>query len=183
MATTTPANVFPSGIKPFKERKLPKLICMFDVDGTLNPARQAATPEMISILKKLRGYTATAFVSGSDLKKIEEQLNTGDQSGASISEAIEERCADQGTGCLMCSVGAVRLLPIREWIDSLQARKATSSCEFYQRGRRGAVSEARQLLIAVHERDRSSHQAVRINARPVILPHSQSMCISFSSSS
>ncbi|CAD6589697.1 MAG: Phosphomannomutase [Tremellales sp. Tagirdzhanova-0007] len=80
MATTTPANVFPSGIKPFKERKLPKLICMFDVDGTLNPARQAATPEMISILKKLRGYTATAFVSGSDLKKIEEQLNTGDQS-------------------------------------------------------------------------------------------------------
>jgi len=74
MATTTPANVFPEGVKPFAERKLPKTICMFDVDGTLSLARLAAKPEMHAALKKLRTITAVAVVGGSDLKKIREQL-------------------------------------------------------------------------------------------------------------
>jgi phosphomannomutase len=74
MATTTPANVFPKGIKPFAERKHPKVICMFDVDGTLTPARLQGSKEMLDSLKKLREYTATAFVGGSDFKKIEWQL-------------------------------------------------------------------------------------------------------------
>ena len=103
MASTTPANVFPSGIIPFKERKLPKSICMFDVDGTLSLARQSATPEMIATLKKLRGYTATAFVSGSDLKKIEEQLKNGDQSGASRCEAVGI-CSDERDGVVSRAV-------------------------------------------------------------------------------
>ena len=74
MATTTPANVFPAGIKPFAERKHPKTICMFDVDGTLTPARLQGSPEMLQSLKKLREYTATAFVGGSNFPKIEWQL-------------------------------------------------------------------------------------------------------------
>ena len=74
MATTTPANVFPKGIKPFAERRHPKVICMFDVDGTLTPARLQGSKEMLDSLKRLRGYTATAFVGGSDFKKIEWQL-------------------------------------------------------------------------------------------------------------
>jgi len=74
MATTTPANVFPTGIKPFAERKHPKVICMFDVDGTLTPARLQGSKTMLDSLKKLREYTATAFVGGSDFKKIEWQL-------------------------------------------------------------------------------------------------------------
>lgn len=78
---TTPANVFPPGVKPFTERVLPKSICMFDVDGTLTPARDNATPEMMATLKKLRDYTAVAFVSGSDLIKIQEQLGFGGHSG------------------------------------------------------------------------------------------------------
>lgn len=75
MATTTPVDVFPAGVKPFAERKLPKTICMFDVDGTLSLPRLAAEPEMHAALKKLREITAVAIVGGSDLKKIREQLD------------------------------------------------------------------------------------------------------------
>lgn len=80
---------------------------MFDVDGTLTPARQNATPEMIAIIKKLRGYTATAFVSGSDLPKIEDQLGKSGQSGESeildftdlgrAGEGVEERDGWRGS--------------------------------------------------------------------------------------
>jgi len=81
MATTSPANIFPAGVKPFTERRFPKSICMFDVDGTLTPARRDATPEMIEAMRKLREYTATAFVSGSDLVKIQDQLGVGGANG------------------------------------------------------------------------------------------------------
>jgi phosphomannomutase len=85
MATTTPANVFPKGIKPFAERKHPKVICMFDVDGTLTPARLQGSKEMLDSLKKLREYTATAFVGGSDFKKIEWQLEILNEKSKPIS--------------------------------------------------------------------------------------------------
>jgi hypothetical protein len=65
---------FPAGVKPFAERQFPQTICMFDVDGTLSPARLSASPEMLETLKKLREKCAIAFVGGSDLKKIAEQL-------------------------------------------------------------------------------------------------------------
>ncbi|WVQ93623.1 hypothetical protein IAU59_000699 [Kwoniella sp. CBS 9459] len=71
-STTT----FPPGVKPFAERKFPKTICMFDVDGTLSLARQEASPEMKATLKELREYTAVAFVGGSDLGKILEQVGS-----------------------------------------------------------------------------------------------------------
>lgn len=70
---STPGQ-FPPGVKPFAERKQPKTICMFDVDGTLTPARLKASPTMISHLAKLREVCAIAFVGGSDLVKQEEQL-------------------------------------------------------------------------------------------------------------
>ncbi|KAK6905460.1 hypothetical protein I203_106289 [Kwoniella mangroviensis CBS 8507] len=69
-------NTFPAGVLPFEQRKFPKTICMFDVDGTLSLARQEATPEMFATLKKLREYTAVAFVGGSDLSKILEQVRS-----------------------------------------------------------------------------------------------------------
>lgn len=47
---------------------------MFDVDGTLTPARLQGSPEMLNALKRLREHTVTAFVGGSDFKKIEWQL-------------------------------------------------------------------------------------------------------------
>lgn len=68
------ASLYPAGVKPISERPQPKTICMFDVDGTLTPARLKASPTMIGHLKALRDVCATAFVGGSDLAKQEEQL-------------------------------------------------------------------------------------------------------------
>ncbi|XP_034043501.1 phosphomannomutase 2 [Thalassophryne amazonica] len=49
-------------------------ICLFDVDGTITPARQSASPEMAAFLQKLRSRVRLGVVSGSDLCKIKEQL-------------------------------------------------------------------------------------------------------------
>jgi phosphomannomutase len=89
MATTTPANVFPEGITPFAQRKHPKTICMFDVDGTLTPARLQGSKEMLASLKKLREHTATAFVGGSDFKKIEWQLEILGENSMSCPSSLE----------------------------------------------------------------------------------------------
>lgn len=79
----------------FASRPLKKL-CLFDVDGTLTPARQVCTnydrllqqiydvseqvasPEIIETLRNLRKKLVIGFVGGSDLAKITEQLQTGD---------------------------------------------------------------------------------------------------------
>jgi len=90
MASSTPKNVFPEGIKPFTERKYPKTICMFDVDGTLSLARQAAKPEMQEALRKLRDITAIAFLGGSDYVKIEEQLHVDGQNGEFVHQELWE---------------------------------------------------------------------------------------------
>jgi phosphomannomutase len=60
---------------PFSQRPLPTTLCLFDVDGTLSLARQAAKPEMLHLLAELRKKCAIGFVGGSDLGKIREQLN------------------------------------------------------------------------------------------------------------
>ena len=50
------------------------ILVLFDVDGTLTPARKSATPEVLEILKKLRTKATIGFVGGSDLPKQVEQL-------------------------------------------------------------------------------------------------------------
>ncbi|KAJ7050527.1 eukaryotic phosphomannomutase [Mycena amicta] len=52
-----------------------KKLVLFDVDETLTLARQAASQEMLDVLRVLREKVAIGFVSGSDIKKIEEQLS------------------------------------------------------------------------------------------------------------
>ncbi|OAX38976.1 eukaryotic phosphomannomutase [Rhizopogon vinicolor AM-OR11-026] len=61
----------------FAERPIKKLV-LFDVDGTLTPARQSASPEIIQLLRALRKNIAIGFVGGSDFVKISEQLGVGD---------------------------------------------------------------------------------------------------------
>jgi len=61
----------------FANRPIKKLV-LFDVDGTLTPARQKASPEMIHLLRELRKKVAIGFVGGSDLAKISEQLAVAD---------------------------------------------------------------------------------------------------------
>lgn len=64
----------PAGTAPFADRTHPKTICMFDVDGTLTVPRQQASKEMLQLLRDLRKECVIAFVGGSDLVKIAEQL-------------------------------------------------------------------------------------------------------------
>lgn len=50
-------------------------ICLFDVDGTLTQPRQKANNETLDfLLKKLKPVSHLAIVSGSDMKKVAEQL-------------------------------------------------------------------------------------------------------------
>lgn len=75
----------------FADRPIKKLL-LFDVDGTLTPARQvrvlsvslstsaktslqAASAEILDLLKELKKKVVIGFVGGSDLVKITEQLS------------------------------------------------------------------------------------------------------------
>ncbi|CDZ96657.1 phosphomannomutase pmm1 [Phaffia rhodozyma] len=80
-------------IVPLESRPKPKTICMFDVDGTLTPARQDASPEILATLQKLRQVCAIAFVGGSDLPKIIEQLSTG---GSDVINSFDYCFAENG---------------------------------------------------------------------------------------
>lgn len=60
----------------FTDREQPKTICLFDVDGTLTPARLTVSPEMKQLLQDLRKKCVIGFVGGSDFSKQLEQLGT-----------------------------------------------------------------------------------------------------------
>ena len=53
----------------------PKVLCLFDVDGTLTAARQVITPEMKAFLARVRQKVTLGVVGGSDYGKINEQLD------------------------------------------------------------------------------------------------------------
>jgi phosphomannomutase len=76
----------------FSDRPLKKLF-LFDVDGTLSPARQAASPEVLQVLKDLRKKVVIGFVGGSDLIKISEQLSVH---GSNAIEAFDFAFAENG---------------------------------------------------------------------------------------
>lgn len=61
-------------VASFADRKHPKVLCLFDVDGTLTLARQSMSPEFLDLLAQLRKTCVTGVVGGSDLKKVREQL-------------------------------------------------------------------------------------------------------------
>ncbi|RKO91705.1 eukaryotic phosphomannomutase [Blyttiomyces helicus] len=52
----------------------PSILVLFDVDGTLTPARKEITPEVKQLLADLRKKAVIGFVGGSDLSKQKEQL-------------------------------------------------------------------------------------------------------------
>lgn len=45
-----------------KDRPVKETICLFDVDGTLTPARQQVSAEMLKLLSDLRQKCAIGFV-------------------------------------------------------------------------------------------------------------------------
>ncbi|KZF26871.1 eukaryotic phosphomannomutase [Xylona heveae TC161] len=69
---TEAASLYP----PIEQRPVANTICLFDVDGTLTPARGSISPQMLELLSRLRHRVAIGFVGGSDLVKQQEQLGT-----------------------------------------------------------------------------------------------------------
>ncbi|KAF2454785.1 eukaryotic phosphomannomutase [Lineolata rhizophorae] len=65
-----------SVVPPLKDRPVKNTICLFDVDGTLSPARKSASPSMLQLLSELRHKVAIGSVGGSDLAKQQEQLGS-----------------------------------------------------------------------------------------------------------
>jgi len=61
-------------LSDFGPRENPETLVLFDVDGTLTPARRFVTPDMVETLEKLRKKAVIGFVGGSDFVKQEEQL-------------------------------------------------------------------------------------------------------------
>ena len=55
----------------------PRIIALFDVDGTLTIPRGEVTPEMMAFMKDLSKKITVGIVGGSDLPKQEEQLGDG----------------------------------------------------------------------------------------------------------
>lgn len=70
-----------SAFPPLKDRAIKDTLVLFDVDGTLTPARQDVSQDMLTLLQKLRTQVAIGFVGGSDLPKQQEQLATNDVNG------------------------------------------------------------------------------------------------------
>ncbi|KAJ3514193.1 hypothetical protein NLJ89_g2512 [Agrocybe chaxingu] len=95
----------------FADRPLKKL-CLFDVDGTLTPARQTVSPEMLDILRELRKKLVIGFVGGSDLVKITEQLQTGT---SNILEIFDYAFAENGLTAFKLG----KPLPSQSFIDFL----------------------------------------------------------------
>ncbi|KAF2185009.1 eukaryotic phosphomannomutase [Zopfia rhizophila CBS 207.26] len=63
-------------VPPLNQRPVKNTICLFDVDGTLTPARLAVSPEMLQLLSALRHKVAIGYVGGSNHAKQQEQLGT-----------------------------------------------------------------------------------------------------------
>ncbi|XP_031554162.1 phosphomannomutase-like [Actinia tenebrosa] len=54
------------------------ILCLFDVDGTVTPARLNIKPEMKTMMAELRKKVKVGLVGGSDFVKIQEQMGGDD---------------------------------------------------------------------------------------------------------
>ncbi|XP_035259773.1 phosphomannomutase 1-like isoform X1 [Anguilla anguilla] len=55
------------------------VLCLFDVDGTLTPAREKIDPQLDEFFQSLRRKVKIGVVGGSDYSKIAEQLGNGEE--------------------------------------------------------------------------------------------------------
>lgn len=76
-----------------KDRPIKNTVCLFDVDGTLTPARRDVSPEVLTALANLRQKVAIGFVGGSNLPKQQEQLGVG---GVSVQTMFDFCFAENG---------------------------------------------------------------------------------------
>jgi len=68
-----------------------KILCLFDVDGTLTAPREESTPEMRDfLLEKLKKKVVVGIVGGSDLVKQQEQM------GSNITSEVDYSFSENG---------------------------------------------------------------------------------------
>ncbi|KAH0499369.1 hypothetical protein TgHK011_006570 [Trichoderma gracile] len=113
---------------PLEERPLKDTICLFDVDGTLTPARLDASPEILSLLQSLRQKCAIGFVGGSDLVKQEEQL--GKPAGAPVTSLFDFCFAENGLTAYKLGQPLASNSFIR-WIGEPQYKELVNFCLHY----------------------------------------------------
>lgn len=71
-----------------------KILCLFDVDGTLTAPRLQVLPDMTEFLDQVKDKVTIGIVGGSDYKKIEEQLNSND--GRSVLDKFSYTFSENG---------------------------------------------------------------------------------------
>ncbi|PKU82013.1 Phosphomannomutase [Dendrobium catenatum] len=76
--------------------RMPGLIVLFDVDGTLTAPRKAITPKMLQFMQDLRKVVTVGVVGGSDLVKISEQLGKSDTSCCAVISDYDYVFAENG---------------------------------------------------------------------------------------
>ena len=154
---------------PLEERPLKDTICLFDVDGTLTPARlvrrppplaispnkanhrQSASPEILSILASLRTKCAIGFVGGSDLNKQQEQI--GKPAGVPVTTLFDFCFAENG----LTAYKLGQELPSNsfiKWIGESQYQELVNFCLHYVADlqipvKRGTFVEFRNGMINV----------------------------------
>ncbi|ORX88318.1 eukaryotic phosphomannomutase [Basidiobolus meristosporus CBS 931.73] len=129
------------------DRQSPDTLVLFDVDGTLTPARESVSPEMLDTLTQLRKKVVIGFVGGSDFSKQLEQL------GDDVTERFDFAFSENG-------LTAYRLgkpLPAQSFIQYLGEERYTKLVNFILRyiadmeipRKRGTFIEFRKGMINV----------------------------------
>ncbi|MBW0483152.1 hypothetical protein O181_022867 [Austropuccinia psidii MF-1] len=159
-----PANSPSDMAQSFSSRPLGSTLVLFDVDGTLTPARRSASPEMLALLRKLRQKVVIGFVGGSDLVKIREQLETSPSE--SVLENFDYCFAENG----LTAYKAGELLATQSFIKHLGEEKYKKLVNFCLREiseldipiKRGTFVEFRNGMINVSPIGRNASTAERI---------------------
>eukprot|EP00052_Salpingoeca_macrocollata_P027674 m.263972 g.263972 ORF g.263972 m.263972 type:complete len:329 (+) comp22768_c1_seq1:2526-3512(+) len=74
-ASASSLKIFAVVFPPDQAQKMSKkILCLFDVDGTLTVPRKVIADEMYGFLQRLRSKVTLGLVGGSDLVKIQEQM-------------------------------------------------------------------------------------------------------------
>jgi len=141
------------------QRTSPRVLYLFDVDGTLTAPRQRVTDEVLQVLEQARKHVVIGVVGGSDFAKQREQL------GDDVLERFDYSFSENGLlafedgvqvheRSLVDELGEVR---IKEFVNFVLAYVAT----LYVPVKRGTFIEFRTGMINVSPIGRNCSQAER----------------------
>ncbi|KAI9655641.1 MAG: Phosphomannomutase [Alyxoria varia] len=150
-------------IPPLHQRPIKNTICLFDVDGTLTPARQGVSPSMLQLLTALRPHVAIGFVGGSNLVKQQEQLGTAD---LPVTTLFDFCFAENGLTAYRMGEPLASASFI-EWLGEKKYQKLVNFCLRYIADldipkKRGTFVEFRAGMINVSPIGRNASQAERM---------------------